>query len=338
MKIVTDAIQTMNSVVASSVQSAQSGSSKAIFSQNEMEKVIQTTEQLAGWVHELGINTAQIGAIVEAIDDIAAQTNLLALNAAIEAARAGEQGKGFAVVANEVRRLAERSAQSTREIASVIHIVKASTKEVVESMKAVGSDVSTATKLAADSGQAFGEIVQQTQAVQGQMDHISAAVSSMQSASLSLEHSMDQAQHTAQINGQTATDMDELNRQTVAALERISNVVEENVLATEKITRESVEAAQSIETIASVSQENNAAVEEVSAATAEMNIQVKNVAESAYSLSDMAVALQRALNEFTTAEDAQEVEEGTLSHLMPRPFESHIVRQYEPELILEEVP
>jgi len=109
----------------------------------DVEKTAQGATELSKTVHALGSQSDQISQIISVIEEIAGQTNLLALNAAIEAARAGEQGRGFAVVADEVRRLAERTTQSTSEIEQMVGAIQKGTQNVVAEMTGWAGKVSS---------------------------------------------------------------------------------------------------------------------------------------------------------------------------------------------------
>ncbi|WP_459965925.1 methyl-accepting chemotaxis protein [Paenibacillus sp. JCM 10914] len=158
-------------------------------------------------VAKLEGDSQQIGEIIVVIDDIAKQTNLLALNAAIEAARAGEQGRGFAVVAHEVRKLAERSGEATKQIADII---KGMQQNTLASVEAVHQGVTDTEK----AGEAFQYITRMVNESAGKVMGIAAA-SEQQAAqaadvAIAIENISSSTQETAATSEETAATAESL--------------------------------------------------------------------------------------------------------------------------------
>ncbi|MGA8031882.1 MAG: methyl-accepting chemotaxis protein [Casimicrobiaceae bacterium] len=122
---------------------------------NDIRTQIQETSKR---IKRLGESSLEIGEIVELISDITEQTNVLALNAAIQAASAGEAGRGFTVVAEEVQRLAERSAEATKQIEAIVKTIQADTQDAVAAMEKSTVGVVEGAKLSDAAGQALAEI------------------------------------------------------------------------------------------------------------------------------------------------------------------------------------
>ncbi len=137
---------------------------------NEIREQIQETSKR---IKRLGESSQEIGEIVELISDITEQTNVLALNAAIQAASAGDAGRGFTVVAEEVQRLAERSAEATKQIAAIVKTIQTDTQDAVSAMEQSTQGVVEGAKLSDAAGQALAEIGDVSQMLAGLIENIS---------------------------------------------------------------------------------------------------------------------------------------------------------------------
>ena len=169
----------------------------AISSMNGLREQIQETSKR---IKRLGESSQEIGEIVELISDITEQTNVLALNAAIQAASAGEAGRGFSVVAEEVQRLAERSADATKQIAAIVKTIQSDTHDTVAAMEVSTQGVVEGAKLSDAAGKTLSEISE----VSKTLAHLIAGISSA---------TQDQAESTAKVAA-TMQDIKAISAQT----------------------------------------------------------------------------------------------------------------------------
>jgi methyl-accepting chemotaxis protein len=231
IQIVTSNVKRLVDIAQRALETVTVGSQAVGKASSGMEEINRVTNKSADAIERLGTKTDDIGRIVEVIDDIAEQTNLLALNAAIEAARAGEQGMGFAVVAEEVRKLAERSARSTREIADLISAVTNESQEAVNYMRNNSEIVEQGLGLSREVSQSLKKIEESVAEVSKYTQEIGAATMEQSSGSEQIGKAVINLNEITQEISTSAEEQSSGAEQVVKAIEKVREMVQQNASA-----------------------------------------------------------------------------------------------------------
>ena len=218
--------QESSQVARQSLTAAESGLQavqNAIGGMNSIRDQIQETSKR---IKRLGESSQEIGEITELISDITEQTNVLALNAAIQAASAGEAGRGFSVVAEEVQRLAERSADATRQISALVKAIQTDTQDAVAAMERSTQGVVEGAKLSDNAGTALSEIDRVSRRLADLIEQISAsATREAESANVlagNIQHIFAVTEQTGEGTRSTAQQVRDLSRFTEELRQSVS--------------------------------------------------------------------------------------------------------------------
>lgn len=185
------------------------------------QQVVSTVDQASQIIGELSQSITRIGSVTSAIREIADQTNLLALNAAIEAARAGEAGRGFAVVADEVRKLSESTANSTKDISKLVSEIQQIATSAVSAMRQAVSEVNNGVAEMQQGASDLGNIIQASEAVHEMSQHIASAAQQQAVASETVANSMVSVADMVEQNTQIAQQAMQLSKDLLGTSKRL---------------------------------------------------------------------------------------------------------------------
>lgn len=228
------------SATSAAEKTALNGGDSVLKTIQSMARIQEQMKETGTAISELGKKGEQIGVIVQTIEGIAQQTNLLALNAAIEAARAGEQGRGFAVVADEVRKLAEDSTVSAKQIAELILAVQKGVLDAVKTMEASQSEMNEGSSLAQEAGRALVEIQDSSKAVAKAAVLGSQGVESMRVDFKSVSEAIASAAAISEETAAGAEEMSAAAEEVSASAQTVGAAIQEQRSQIEEVAKSSV--------------------------------------------------------------------------------------------------
>lgn len=207
------------------LRKAEEGNSTVKKNVQQMQFIYESVTESNNVIQSLFERSKEIGKILNMISVIADQTNLLALNASIEAARAGEHGKGFAVVAEEVRKLAEQSQQSSKQISDLIEGVQKDSQESVQITDKVLENAKIGLRSSEETSEKFSEIMKQTNEMVPQIEDVSAAMQQIADNVAMFKVSLDIIASTAEESTRNTSEVSAATEEQLASMEEITSSV-----------------------------------------------------------------------------------------------------------------
>jgi methyl-accepting chemotaxis protein len=228
-KGITDNAVMVESLAEKANRSCLAGTSDILNAIEGMVRLRTQVQGIATAMLQLGDNSQKIGGIVEIIDDISDQTNLLALNAAIEAAGAGEAGKRFAIVAKEVRRLAERTVDATRQIKGLIEEIQRATNSTIVVTEEGTKGVDSASSLVDKVQVSFGEIIKVVSDTSQAAKEISLSTRQQTSACEQMAETMNEVRDVARQVADCAMETERAIGELTSLTENLNHLMEEEI-------------------------------------------------------------------------------------------------------------
>ena len=228
---------------------AEKGSDAVMRTIEGIDKIRDSTRMVSSVIKSLGGRIQEIGNILNVIDDVAEQTNLLALNAAIIAAQSGEHGRGFAVVADEIKDLAERTAASTKEIATLIKSVQDESRNAVDSMMEGERNVETGVMLSREADNALKKILDSAEKSTQMVKAIAQATVEQAKGSKVVADAVERIAKTVQQVAAATAEQARGSEQIMKSAERMKTITQHVERSTQEQAKGSKQVTKAIESI-----------------------------------------------------------------------------------------
>lgn len=312
------------SIAGTVLMDAETGMSSAADAITGMNEIRRSSQITAEVIAALSSKAENIGAILRVINEVNEQTNLLALNAAIIAAQAGDHGRGFAVVAGEIKELAERTKNSTGEIANLIEGVQVETRRAVEAIATAECNIEKGVVLSRKSGEALQKIVDGVKSSTDQISAIARAATEQSSGSSLINESVEQVSMMAQQIGTATREQAKVSEIIVTSVERMRSMASQVRTSTREQARVSNTIARSTEQITEMIGQIKGACDVQTVATADITSAVVGIEQSTDRNLEAASLLDTAVTGLSsqTAVLQKEMGQFDLGDGMPGPSES----------------